>query len=111
MFLEPFEMFVPLCVLVPWQLEIEFLELKHCTSVVLWRTTSIQLIDLQQQFGQRLLFDVLVMVCLLFLFTAGNKDYKKWKAKSGCTKLGRDFNGFFHYKVSSNLVSTRTIYF
>ena len=27
------------------KIEIEFLQLKHCTSFVLWQTTSIQLID------------------------------------------------------------------
>jgi len=45
------------------------------------------------------------------ILTTGNKDYQKWKVKSGCAKLGRDFNGFFYHKLSSNLVSTRTIYF
>ena len=44
-------------------------------------------------------------------FTTGNKDYQKWKAKSGCAQLGCDFTEFFHHKLSSNLVSTRTIYF
>ena len=54
----------PCAVMVAVKIEKEFLELKQSTSIVLWRTTSIQQIDLQQQFGQRSLFDLPVTVCL-----------------------------------------------